>query len=146
MARDRRTGEDGRAGAGIPVLRASLVAALAAVPGKSGHVPGYRVRPGEYLAMRVAVTVPRNTTVTALSLGISTSAIGGSPQHPSGVHLVLAHSRQPLAAGSHTLGLRWHVPEGRPGASFLLVAVWSTSQADIAQAIATLSLAQMDRR
>lgn len=132
-----------------PLPKVTFIPAVngkSAVPGKDGHVPSYRVRLGEYLVMRVAVTVPRNTTVTALSLGISTSAIGGSPQHPSGMHPVLAHSRQPLATGSHTLGLRWRVPEGHPGASFLLVSVWSVSQADVAQPIATLALAQPDHR
>jgi hypothetical protein len=123
-----------------------------AVPRKDGHVPRYRVRSGEYLVMRVAVTVPRHTTVTALSLGISTESYGGSPQHPIGVHLILAHSRQPLAAGLHTFRLRWRIPKdqlvNQPGASLLLVSVWSTNQppASVAQPIAALALAQHANR
>jgi hypothetical protein len=88
----------------IPILRASLVAALVAgvlaagacsppprcppgascppivprvtftptingksyAPRKDGHVPSYRVRPGEYLVVRLAVTVPKHVRVTAL--------------------------------------------------------------------------------
>jgi hypothetical protein len=90
------------------------------------------------------VTVPRHATVTALSLGISTKGFGGSPQHPTGVRPVLARSGQQLAAGRHTFGLNWRVPEGqpidRPGARLDLVSVWSNSQGDVAQSIATLAL------
>ena len=40
-------------------------------PRKDGHVPSYRVRPGEHLVMRIAVTVPKHVKITALWFGIS---------------------------------------------------------------------------
>ena len=109
---------------------------------KGGRVPIFRVRPGTYLVMRVAVTVPRHTTVTALSLGISTGTYGGSPQHPTDLHPILARSRQPLTAGVHTFGLAWRIPKDHSGASLHLASVWSTNQPpeSVAQAIATLAL------
>lgn len=134
-----------------PLPRVTFVPTIngqTAVLRKDGHVTSYRVRSGEYLVMRVAVTVPRHITVTALSLGISTDTYGGSPQHPIGVHPILVQSRLPLAAGLHTFGLRWRIPKGQlvnqPGASLLLVSVWSTSQpsASVTQPIAALALPQ----
>jgi hypothetical protein len=105
-----------------------------------GQPPGFPARPGQRLHITVAVTVLGHTTVTALSLGISAHSYGGSPQHPIGVQPILAHSRQPLAPGLHTFGLHWRIPNDQPGTSLLLASVWSTDQADIAQAIATLTL------
>jgi hypothetical protein len=109
-----------------------------------GIPPSFRVRPGQHLHITVAVTVPRHAAVTALSLGISTKGFGGSPQHPISVRPILARSGQQLAAGRHTFGLRWRIPEDqpvvRPGASLDLVSVWSTSQGDVGQSVATLAL------
>jgi len=94
--------------------------------GNDGHVPRYRVRPGEYLVMTVAVTVPEHLRVTALWLGISHGTWGNGPQGPVGMNPVLAHDRQPLPAGSHTFRLRWRVPQRRPGASLYLIFAWSS--------------------
>lgn len=109
-----------------------------------GIPPSFRVRPGQHLHITVAVTVPRHATVTALSLGISTRSFGGSPQHPIGVRPILARSGQQLATGRHAFGLHWRIPEDhlvdRPGVGLDLVSVWSTSQGDVGQSIATLAL------
>lgn len=43
---------------------------------KDGHVPSYRVRPGEHLIMNVVVTVPKHITLAALWLGISEGTWG----------------------------------------------------------------------
>lgn len=141
-------------GASCPPPRVPKLTFIPTINGKTGvlredgHVPTYRVRSGESLLMRVTVTVPRHTTVTALLLGISTKSYGGSPQHPIGVHPTLARTRQALAAGRHTFGLRWRIPEdqliNQPGESILLVSVWSTEQppASVGQPIAALTLAQ----
>ena len=59
-------------------------------PRTDGHVPRFRVRPGEHLVFRVAVTVPRNVTITALWFGISTGAWGGGPNGLTGMNPVLA--------------------------------------------------------
>jgi hypothetical protein len=113
----------------------------ASIP-KDDNLPSFRIRPGEHLVMRVAVTVPRHVTVTALWLGISTAPEGFGPKGPINLHPVLARSRQPLSAGSHAFGLRWRVPQRRPGASLLLVSAWSGQPppADVAGAIAQLVL------
>ena len=70
----------------------------------------------------------------------SAHSYGGSPKHPIGVHPILAHSRQPLAPGLHTFGMHWRIPNEQPETSLLLASVWSTDRADIAEAIATLTL------
>ena len=95
---------------------------------KDGHVPTYRVRPGEYLVMRVAVTVPRHTRVTAQGIGISRGTWGNGPNGAIGVNPILAHYRQPLFAGSHTFDLRWRVPHRRSGATLYLTFAWSSHQ------------------
>jgi hypothetical protein len=95
---------------------------------KDGHVPSYRVRPGQDLVMHIAVTVPKNVRVTALWLGISQGTWGNGPEGPIGMSPILAHYRQPLAAGSHTFGLRWRVPQRRSGASLYLIFAWSSHQ------------------
>jgi hypothetical protein len=95
-----------------------------AAPRKDGHVPSYRVRPGEHLAMTIAVTVPRHLTITELWFGISTGILGGGPNGTGSMHPILAHYRQPLSAGTHTLGLRWRIPERRSGTSLYLVTAW----------------------
>jgi hypothetical protein len=99
-----------------------------AAPREDGHVPSYRVRPGEYLAMRVTVTVPKHVRVTALWLGISNGTWGNGPTGPIGMNPVLAHYRQPLSAGSHTFGWRWRIPQRRSGASLYLIFAWSSQQ------------------
>lgn len=98
-----------------------------ATPRKDGHVSSYRVRTGELLVMRVTVTVPEHVRVTALWFGISRGTWGNGPEGPTGMQPVLAHYREPLAAGTHTFGLRWHVPQ-RTGASLYLVFAWSSHQ------------------
>ena len=114
-----------------------------AVLRKDGHVPSYRVRSGEHLIMRVTVTVPEHVRVTALWFGISTGTWGSGPKgRPIDMNPILAHYHQPLSAGSHTFGLRWHVPKRRSGARLYLVTAWSSHQpsASVAQPIATLIL------
>jgi hypothetical protein len=121
-----------------------------AVPRKDGHVPSYRVRPGEYLVMRVTVTVPNHVQVTALWFGISAGTWGNRPQgRPVGMNPILAHYHRPLSAGPHTFGLRWHIPKHRAGASMYLVFAWSSHQprASVAGPVAMLALARhADRR
>jgi len=99
-----------------------------AAPRNDGHVPSYRVRPGETLVIRVAVTVPEHLAVTALWLGISQGTWGNGPNGPVGMNPVLAHDRQPLPTGSRTFRLRWRVPQRRPGASLYLIFAWSSRQ------------------
>lgn len=106
-------------------------------------MPRYRIRPGEHLLMRVALTVPENLRLTALWLGISAGVWGSGPKgRPVGMRPVLAHSRQPLAAGVHTFGLRWRVPEGWSGRSMYLESAWSSDHppASVAGGIAELAL------
>jgi hypothetical protein len=74
-------------------------------PRKDGHVPRYRVRPGQTLVMRIAVTVPKHVTITALWFGISTGTWGSGPNGPIGMKPILAHYTLPLSTGSHTFGL-----------------------------------------
>jgi hypothetical protein len=105
-------------------------------------MPRYRIRPGEHLLMRVALTVPENLRLTELWLGISGGAWGSGPKgRPAGMRPVLAHPRQPLAAGVHTFGLRWRVPEGWSGHSMYLESVWSSDHppASVAGGIAELA-------
>ena len=97
-----------------------------AAPRNDGHVPSYRVRPGETLVIRVAVTVPEHLRVTALWLGISQGTWGNGPNGPVGMSPVLAHDRQPLPAGSHTFRLRWRVPQRHSAASLYLIFAWSS--------------------
>src|SRR5262245_24664741 len=111
-------------------------------PRKDGHVPRFRVRPGEHLVMRVTVTVPEHFKVTALWFGISTGTWGGGPDGPIGMNPVVAHYSLPLSAGSHTFGLRWRIPHRRPGTSLYLTYAWSSHQPDasVSGPIATLAL------
>jgi hypothetical protein len=100
------------------VPRVAFIPAINGVsfaPRTDGHVPRYQVRHGEHLVMRVAVTVPRHLTITALWFGISTGTWGGGPNGPTGMNPVLAHYTLPLSAGSHTFGLSWRIPHRRPG-------------------------------
>jgi len=102
---------------------------VAAVLRKDGHVHRYRVHPGEDLVMRIAVTVPQHVTITALWFGISTGRWGSGPKgRPVGMQPILAHYNQPLSAGSHTFGVRWHVPAHRPPTSLYLTYTWSSHQ------------------
>jgi hypothetical protein len=78
------------------------ISGKSAVPRKDGHVPSYWVRPGEYLMIRVTVTVPKHVTVTTLWFGISTGTWGNGPRgRPVGMNPILAHYHQRLSAGSH---------------------------------------------
>ena len=99
-----------------------------ATPGKDGHVPSYRVRPGQDLVMHIAVTVPKHVRITALWLGISQGTWGNGPNGPAGMSPILAHYPQSLSAGSHTFGLRWRVPHLHSGTSLYLIFTWSSHQ------------------
>jgi hypothetical protein len=109
-----------------------------------GHVPRYRVRPGETVQMRVTVTVPKQARILALWFGISTGTWGGGPNGPTGMNPILAHYRQVLPTGSRTFGLRWQVPHRRAGTSWYLTYAWSSTQppASVSGPIATLALPQ----
>lgn len=113
-------------------------------PRKDGHVPRFRVRPGEDLVMRVAVTVPAHVTITALWFGISTGTWGGGPNGPTGMDPILAHYTLPLSTGSHMFGLHWRLPHRRPGTSLYLTYAWSSHRPDasVSGPIATLALSQ----
>jgi hypothetical protein len=113
-----------------------------AAPRTDGHVPSYRVRPGEYLVMRVTMTVPSHLRVTALWFGISTGILGGGPNGTGSMRPILAHYRQPLSAGSHTFGLRWRIPKRRSGTILYLVTAWSSRHppGNVAQFVAQLIL------
>jgi len=121
---------------------------IAAINGKSaasrkdGHVPSYRVEPGEHLMMRVTVIVPKHLTVTELWFGISTGIVGGGQNGTGSMHPILVHYRQPLSTGSHTFGLRWHVPKRRSGTGLDLVTSWSSSHppANVGQFVAQLTV------
>jgi hypothetical protein len=114
---------------------------LAVLP-KDGSPPSYHVRPGEHLMMKVAVTVPRHLTVTALWFGISTGIVGGGPNGTGSMHPILAHYRQPLSAGSHMFQLSWRIPKHRSGTSLYLVTAWSSHHppGNVAQFVAQLTL------
>jgi hypothetical protein len=105
-----------------------------------GYGPSYQVRPGEYLAMRVAVTVPGHVRVTALWFGISGGSYGFGPEGPTGMNPVLAHDSQPLSAGSYTFGFRWRIPQRHPGASLYLTFAWSSYYASVTGPVAQLIL------
>lgn len=111
-------------------------------PRKDGHVPRFRVRPGEHLVMRIIVTVPRHLTITALWFGISADGWGDGPNGPTGMDPVLAHYTLPLSAGSHTFGLHWRIPHLHAGASRYLTYGWSSHRPDASAEgpIATLAL------
>jgi hypothetical protein len=113
-------------------------------PRKDGHVPRYRVRPGEHLVMRIAVTVPKHVKITALWFGISTGTWGSGPNGPIGMNPILAHYTLPLSTGSHTFGLHWLIPHRRAGTSLDLTYAWSSNQppASVEGPIATLALPQ----
>jgi hypothetical protein len=126
----------------LRVMFTPVINGKSAAPRKDGHVPSYRVRPGEQLAMTVAVTVPRHLTITQLWFGISTGIVGGGPNGTGSMHPILAHYRQPLSAGTHTIGLRWRIPQRRSGTSLYLVTAWSgqPSPGNVAQSVAQLTL------
>jgi len=83
------------------------VTGQAAASRRNGQPPGYRVHPGEYLMMRVRVTVPDHVTVTGLWFGLSAGSWGSGRNGPAGMNRILAHYTQPLATGSHTFALHW---------------------------------------
>jgi hypothetical protein len=95
-------------------------------------VPGYRVRPGGYLVMSVAVAVPKHLRLTALWLGISTGTWGNGPGgHPTGMRPILVHSSRSLSTGVHTFALRWRVPKNRSGSSVFLTMAWTSRQPSV---------------
>lgn len=108
---------------------------------KNGPPPSYRVRPGERLSMRVAVTVPRHLRITKLWLGISRGTWGNGPKGPIGMRPILVSSRQPLPPGLHTFALDWRVPRHQSGDRLYLITVWSAHNPPVsdAQAIAILA-------
>ncbi len=114
-------------------------------PRKDGHVPSYRVRPGEHLVMRIAVTVPKHVKITALWFGISAGTWGDGPSGPTGMNPVLAHYTLRLSVGSHTFGLYWRVPHRRAVTSLYLTYAWSSYQPDasVSGPIAALALPGM---
>ena len=107
-------------------------------------LPRFSVRAGELVVINVRATLPPRARVSALSLGISTGIIGGSPKNPTGLDPVLVYSRRALTAGSHSFSLHWRVPAKlRPGKHLYLVANWASRQPptfEIAQFIAHLAL------
>jgi hypothetical protein len=128
-------------GASCPAPPLPRVQFIATINGKSA-MPTYRVHPGEYLVMRVAVIVPKHLRITALWLGISHGTWGSGPKGPIGMNPILAQHRQPLSAGSHTFGLRWRVPDRRSDARPYLTFTWSSHQpfASVSGAVAQLKL------
>ena len=114
------------------------------VPARTGtHVPTYRIRSGESLAMRVRVTVPRHVQVTALWFGVSTGTWGNAPKgRPIGMKPILGHFHHLLSAGAHTFHLRWHVPEHRLARKLYLTFAWASRRppATLSGAIVTLKL------
>jgi hypothetical protein len=99
-----------------------------AAPRTNGQVPGYRVHPGEYLVMRIRVTVPDHVTVTGLWFGLSAGTWGGGRNGPAGMNPILAHCTQPLSAGSHTFDLRWRIAGRRAMAARYLTYTWFSYQ------------------
>ena len=94
----------------------------------SRNLPRLNVRAG-LVVINVEVSVPGRARVSALWLGISTGTVGGSPDGPTGIDLVLVHSRQVLTAGSHSFRLRWRAPaKTRPGSRRYLAAAWASRQ------------------
>lgn len=135
-------------GAVLRVTFLPTVNGVSFAPRKDGHVPRFRVRPGEHLVIRVAVTVPRHVTITALWFGISTGTWGDGPNGPTGMNPVLAHYALPLPTGSHTFGLYWHVPRRHAGASLDLIYAWSSHRPDasVEGPMATLALPERVNR
>jgi hypothetical protein len=113
----------------------------AVLPG-NGSLPRYHVRPRERLVVKVAVTVPRHLTVTALWFGISTGILGGGPDGTGSMHPILAHYRHPLSAGLHIFGLRWRVPKRRSRSTLYLITAWSghSPPGNVEQFVAQLML------
>jgi hypothetical protein len=108
--------------------------------GNDGYAPRYQVRPDEYLAIRVAVTVPDHVKVTALWFGISDGSYGDGPEGPTGMNPILTHYSQPLSAGSYMFGFWWRIPQRRPGASLYLAFAWSSYCASVQGPVAQLIL------
>lgn len=108
---------------------------------KNGEAPRIRVRPGQQVRIKVAVTLPRNLKLIALWLGISAGPYGFTQKHrPTNLNPILAHTNETLTGGPHTFTVQWRIPEHRHG-PLLLMSDWSSSQpsADVAGLIATLA-------
>jgi len=116
--------------AAVPRVTFTLaVTGQAAASRRNSQLPGYRVHPGEYLMMRIRVTVPLHVTVTGLWLGLSAGRWGDGRNGPAGMNRILAHYTQPLPAGSHTFGLRWRTASRRAlAAARYLTYTWSSHQ------------------
>jgi len=126
-----------------PVIFTTTINGRTAARPLAGPVPSFPIRPGEHLVMQVAVTVPRHVRVTALWVGICKDSWGWGPgDRPTGMNPILTHSRQLLAAGMHTFGLRWRLPKAQLGASLYLCTAWLSQQppSGSAGAIAVLAL------
>ena len=136
--------------AGVPLplpFRLSFTVAVNGQPRvfpKNGPPPSFTVTPGEYLRIRVGVTVPAHAEVTTMWLGISRgvfTAPGPHGRRPASMHPVLAHTRKPLTPGLHTFAMTWAMPTGLPrGTTLWLVTGWTTRQenASVGQGVAEL--------
>jgi hypothetical protein len=110
-----------------PVLTYALTAnGRVAAHVRTGNYAFFRVRPRQHLLIKVVLTVPAKTKVTALWLGITTGRRGYANNHPVGLKPILAHTSQTLTTGPQTFRLHWHVPDLKPGASLLLISAWSS--------------------
>ncbi len=110
-----------------PVLTYALTAnERVAAHVSNGNYAFFRVRPCQHLLIKVVLTVPAETKVTTLWLGITAGRRGYASNHPAGLRPILAHARQALTTGRHTYLLHWHVPDLKPGTSLLLISAWSS--------------------
>jgi hypothetical protein len=106
---------------------------------KDGIPPKFAVMPKRDLLIKVAVTVPMRTTVTALWLGISKSETGVGPNGPIGMNPILAHIRTPLTSGMHVFKLHWVAgPQSWRTNNLHLSAAWRAKQGISGQTIADL--------
>lgn len=106
---------------------------------KDGHVPSYRIRPGEHLTVSVVVTVPKHLTLAALWLGISAGTWGNGPHgRPTGMNPILVHRSQPLTPGQHAFKFRWRTPQRRSPSSLYLTFAWSSPDASVSGPVAQL--------
>jgi hypothetical protein len=126
----------GLRGSGGPhVSRPAGVHALKFRMAVTGNRPSRGLVAGERLTINVHMTVPRDTRVTVLWLGISQGIIAGPGRdgtRPLGMRPVLAHLRETFSPGRrYALTLRWTVPAGGLAASATLEASWLGTAPDI---------------
>ena len=87
--------------------------------------PGFAVRPGERLSIRIAVTIPVRARIAGLWLGISDGTFGWNGSGPVGLQPILARIRSGLEPGRRTFLLSWTVPDGTTaGTTLWLAASW----------------------